>query len=232
MSDKAERAALYGWVYENNQWGRSPKGAKYYSDSPSALTHPYREYVSGFIRRHPDIKRVVDLACGDFQVSAETDLGDNHYVGVDIYDKLIEHNRALYGDDNHEFLVRDLVVDDLPAGDLCLISMTLYLMSHADVLAILPKLRQYRYVIVTDGQADIPIGERANIDKPTGKYTPRDLFGNGFYLELPPFNLDLQVVCEYQIPSGEIIRTVLVEHPGATGPAPSDSRSSCASEKP
>jgi hypothetical protein len=88
-------------------------------------------------------------------------------------------------------------------------------MSHADVLAILPKLRQYRYVLATDGQADIPVEEHRNIDKPTGKYTPRDLFNNGFYLELEPFNLDVQVVSEYRLPSGEIIRTVLIEHPNA-----------------
>jgi hypothetical protein len=65
--------------------------------------------------------------------------------------------------------------------------------------------------LITDGQADIPAAERGNIDKPTDKYTPRDYYGNGFYLELPPFNLDLEVVCEYRIPSGEVLRTVLIE---------------------
>ncbi|MFE9098033.1 hypothetical protein [Streptomyces sp. NPDC007264] len=214
-ADRASRERLYGWVYENNQWGRSPDGDRYWSDSPSELTRPLREYIASFVRDHPEVRRVVDLACGDHRLAAETDLGDTHYTGVDIYDRLIEHDRRRYGDERHEFLVRDLVEDELPAGDLCLISMALYLMSFEHVRAVLPKLRRYRYVLITDGQADIPAAERRNIDKPTGKYTPRDLYGNGFYLELEPFDVRLDVVQEYRIPSGELIRTVLLEHPEA-----------------
>lgn len=214
-ADRTSREELYRWVYENNQWGRSPSGDRYWSDSPTELTQPYRDYVACFIREHPEIRRVVDLACGDHKLAAEIDLGDTHYVGVDIYDRLIEHNRRLFGDQRHEFLVCDLVEDELPPGDLCLLSMVLYLMSFEHVRAVLPKLRQYRYVLITDGQADIPPTERRNIDKPTGKYTPRDLFGNGFYLELEPFLVDLKVVQEYRIPTGELIRTVLLHHPAA-----------------
>jgi SAM-dependent methyltransferase len=207
---RAEREAMFGYVYENNQWGRSPGGRKYYSDSPPELTEPYRRYVSAFIQDHA-IRRVVDLGCGDFVLASEIDMGDAHYTGVDIYPPLIEDDRTRFGDERHEFLVRDLVEDELPDGDLCLVSMVLYLMCHADVLAVLPKLQKYRYALITDGQAAIAPAERRNIDKPTGKYTPRDYYDNGFYLELPPFNLNLEVVCEYQIPSGEILRTVLIE---------------------
>lgn len=209
-TSRPEREALFGDVYENNRWGRSPEGRRYYSDSPPELTEPYRRYVSEFIRDH-GIKRVVDLGCGDFVLASGIDMGDASYIGVDIYPPLIGHNREQFGDDRHEFLVRDLVEDECPDGDLCLVAMVLYLMCHGDVLAILPKLTRYRYTLITDGQADIPAAERRNIDKPTDKYTPRDYYGNGFYLELPPFNLDLEVVCEYRIPSGEVLRTVLIE---------------------
>lgn len=210
MSDRLGREALFAWVYENNQWGRSPTGRRYYSDSPSEATAPYRAYLESFLAEHAEIETIVDLACGDYQVSRETVLGDRQYIGVDIYDALIAHNTSLFGDERHLFLTRDLVEDDLPEGDLCLVSMALYLMSHADVLQIVPKLRRYRYVLATDGQPDLPPGERRNIDRPTGKYTPRDLYGAGFYLELPPFDLELSVVCEYLLASGEIIRTVLI----------------------
>jgi hypothetical protein len=210
MSDRSEREALFAWVYENNQWGRSPTGARYYSDSPSEATAPYRAYLESFLAEQPGIETVVDLACGDYQLSRETAFDDRRYIGVDIYDSLIEHNTSLYGDERHLFLTRDLVEDELPEGDLCLVSMVLYLMSHADVLQILKKLQQYRYVLVTDGQPDLAPEERRNVDRSTGKYTPRDLYGTGFYLELPPFNQELRVVCEYQLASEEIIRTVLI----------------------
>lgn len=210
MSDRVQREALFEWVYENNQWGRSPTGARYYSDSPSEATGPYRAFLQSFIAEHPEIRTVVDLACGDYQLSRETEFRDRQYIGADIYHQLIEHNRSLYGDERHHFLTLDLVEDEPPDGDLCLLSMALYLMSHADVLRVLGKLKRYRYVLATDGQPDLPPNERRNIDRPTGKYTPRDLYGAGFYLELPPFNQELRVVCEHQLPSGEILRTVLM----------------------
>lgn len=210
MSDRGEREALYSWVYRNNQWGRSPVGKRFYSDSPSEASAPYRAYLESFLAEHPGLRTILDLGCGDYQLSGETDFGDRIYIGVDIFDELIAHNTELYGDERHIFLTRDLVEDDMPDGDLCVISMVLYLMSHADVLSILPKLRKYPYVLITDGQADLPREQRRNVDQPTGKYTPRDLHGAGFYLELPPFELPVEVVSEYALPSGEIIRTVLL----------------------
>jgi len=210
--NRQDRYKLFENVYENNLWGKSKTGRKYYSDSPLVLTKKYRNYVSDFIRRH-NIQCVVDLGCGDFEASRGIDMREAHYVGVDIYDNLIKYNIKHYSDERHEFLVRDIIEDDLPPGDLCLITLVLYLLSNDEVFLILRKLDQYRYVLITDGQADIDLSERMNIDKRTDKYTRRDYYNNCFYLELPPFQLDVTVVCEYQIPSGEIIRTVLWENP-------------------
>lgn len=211
-STHEERYSLFKHVYDHNLWGRSSSGKKYYSDSPEELTLPYRSYVSQFIREHKDIRRIVDLGCGDFEASSEIDMGDAYYVGVDIYDDLIEYNQRHYGGERREFRVCDLIDDDLPPGDLCLVTMVLYIMSHEDVFPILKTLKQYRYVLITDGQADIEPSARRNINKQTDKYTRRDYYNNGFYLELPPFNLDLKVVHEYLLPSGELVRTVLLEH--------------------
>ncbi len=208
--NRQERHKLFANVYEKNLWGKSKSGRKYNSDSPPELTKPYRDYVSNFIQQH-SVKRAVDIGCGDFEASSGIDMREAHYIGVDICDKLIEYNIHHYGDETHEFLVCDIVEDDLPPGDLCLITMVLYLLSFDEIFSVLRKLDQYRYVLITDGQADIDPSARRNIDKKTDKYTRRDYYNNGFYLELPPFELDLTVVCEYRIPSGEIIRTVLLE---------------------
>jgi len=211
----AERYQVFKDVYDNNQWGRPEDGRKYYSDSPAKLTLPYRQYVSGFIQSHPGIKRVVDLGCGDFEASSGIDFGNAKYIGTDIYDEMINYNTEHFGNADVEFRVCDMVDDELPAGDLCLVTLVLYLMSHEDVFLVLKKLTRYRYVLITDGQPNIPPAERQNIDKKTDKYTRGDYYNNGFYLELPPFNLDVKVVHEYELPSTELIRTVLLEHPDA-----------------
>jgi perosamine synthetase len=212
-ANRAERAQLFAWVYDNNQWGRSPNGDRFYSDSPQALAASYREYVARFVRDH-GVRTVVDLGCGDHANAAAIDLGDAYYIGVDIYDELITENNRRFGDDQHEFLVADIVDDELPDGDLCLLSAVLYLMSHADAQKVLAKVRKYPHVLITDGQPDLAPGQRRNVDKPTDKYTRRDYYGTGFYLELPPFDLDLRVVHEYRLPTGEVMRTVLIDNAG------------------
>ena len=95
----------------------------------------------------------------------------------------------------------------------------------AHVLSVINKLDRYRWVLITDGQVDIPSEKRRNIDKETGKCTPLDLYGNGFYLELEPFNLDVDVRLEYALPSGELIRTVLLDN-SSTWIAPTDDEQS------
>ncbi len=210
--ERDERCNLFRNVYDDNLWGVSQSGGRFNSDSPPELTKPYREFVSGFIRQH-DILCVVDLGCGDFEASSGIEMDEASYIGVDIYDELIKHNNEHFGSAQRQFVALDLVEDELPLGDLCLITMVLYILSNDEIIQILNKLNQYRYALITDGQADISRNQRQNIDKPTDKYTRRDHYNNGLYLELPPFNLDVTVVCEYQIPSGEIIRTVLWERP-------------------
>ena len=50
------------------------------------------------------------------EASGGIDMGKAVYIGVDLYDSLIEHNTRLFGNERRQFLARDLVEDDLPAG--------------------------------------------------------------------------------------------------------------------
>ncbi len=212
--EAAQRADIFADVYENNRWGRSPEGRKYYSDSPDHLTEELRALIEAFVRRH-SIETVVDLCCGDFELSSGVDFGDAFYIGADIYPKLIEWNRTNFASDRREFRVLDIVEDALPSGDLCMIHAALYLLSERDLFRILPKLRQYPLVLITDGQPDIAPELRKNFDKPTDRYTRQDYFGAGLWFELEPYNLDLEVLLENTLPSGEIMRTVLLRHDDA-----------------
>lgn len=206
------RRSVFKNVYDNNFWGRAPDGRRFYSDSPPNATAPLRRLVEAFIRDH-DIHRIIDLGCGDGEFASGVDIGDAYYIGVDLYDELIQWNRTLLGGEKRVFVVADIVEDELPPGDMCMIHMVLYLLSYEDIFKILEKLRQYRYVLVTDGQPQIPPEERRNIDKPTSGFTRFNHFTSGFYLELPPFELPVRTLLEYTLPSGEIMRTVLLEHP-------------------
>lgn len=209
--EREDRAAVFANVYRNNGWGRAPDGRPYYSDSPEALTRPIRKVVTDFIKAR-SIRSVVDLGCGDFEMASGIDMQGATYVGVDIFPDLIAWNTAHFGQVGRSFCVADIVEDDLPDGDLAMIHTVLYILSEQDVRRALAKLEKYPFVLVTDGQPDIPSDARRNIDKKTDKYTRHDYYNNGFYLELPPYNLNVEVLLEHKLSSGEIMRTLLLDH--------------------
>ena len=97
-----------------------------------------------------------------------------------------------------------------------MLRQTLQHLSNADIEKVLGKLEQFDFVLITDGQAGTPPFRRRNIDKLTGISTRCIDYNNGLYLELPPFNIDVEVVLEYAIddsqPPGEILRTVLIDN--------------------
>lgn len=211
-NEAARRSDIFSDVYEHSRWGVSPSGAKYYSDSPDHDTATLRTYISTFVRRHA-VKTVVDLACGDFQLASGVDFGGAHYIGSDIVPALIDWNRSQFSRADREFHVIDMVEDPLPAGDLCMIHAALYLLSERDIFRVLRKLGAYPYVLITDGQPEMEPSVRKNFDKPTDRFTRQDYFGSGLWLELEPYELDLEVVIENTLRSGEIMRTVLLRHP-------------------
>lgn len=204
------REKVFADVYANNRWGRAPDGRPYYSDSPPELTAPLRGVISNFIKSR-SIRSVVDLGCGDFELASGIDMHQATYVGVDIVPELIAWNKAHFERADRHFVVADIVQDALPDAELCMIHTVLYLLSEQDVRRVLAKLGRYQYVIATDGQPDIPKGDRRNIDKMTDRYTRQNYYNNGFYLELPPYNMSLEILLEHQLPSGEIMRTVLLD---------------------
>src|SRR5947208_1822289 len=67
------------------------------------------------------IKSVVELGCGDFRVGRIIARSGVRYTGVDGKDAVIARNRELYQKRKVRFYARDVIRDELPDGDLCLV---------------------------------------------------------------------------------------------------------------
>jgi SAM-dependent methyltransferase len=180
-------------IYLNNLWGggKTKSDTTYLFDSgvgsgdPTAI--PYAECVNNFIQTH-EIRRIVDLGCGDFRVGRRIAQKNRYYIGVDVVEPLIEANQSRFASDHVEFRCLDIITDEIPAGDLCLVREVLQHLSNAEILAILPKLSGFRWVIVTEGQPGPPGSFKPNRDKPHGGDS-RALWNSGVFLSAPPFNL-------------------------------------------
>jgi len=175
---------------------------------------PYCHQVEAFIRAN-DIRAIVDLGCGDFMVGSRLLDPLRDYTAIDIVAELLEENRRRYAGMPVTFLCRDIVSDELPDADLCLVRQVLQHLSNAEILHILPKLTKYRYTIVTE-HVYIGRGLRPNLDKPHGPGTriPRR---SGVFLECPPFRSNTTTLFVIPIAKDEVLRASLIGVPVASG---------------
>jgi len=215
---------VFTQIYADNVWGGRPN--EYVSGQGSNQLHAaqYAEMARRFIS-HKGLTTVVDLGCGDFVVGRRLQMEGVNYVGVDIVDELIAHNQREFGGPQTRFLCLDIIADELPPGELCLIRQVLQHLSNAQILAILQKVTAYPYVLITEHYPAPRAKTIPNKDKPAGGDI-RTLDHSAVYLDQPPFNLTpvallLEVEVDQNNLPGETLRTFLVEHP------PSGSVKSC-----
>lgn len=195
-------------IYLTGKWG---KGDSPFFSGEGSVTDTYLEYVKfmqDFIRTH-DIKRVVDLGCGDFRVGRH--LTQNvKYTGCDVVQPLVDYNQKNFGNEHIQFLKRNIITDDLPEGDLCLVRQVFQHLSNDSILKVLPKLARYKYVVIADAQpyAD---KDKTNHDIPNFSGTRAVVHGTGLWLENSPFNLPIQVLHSYNLKTDddEYLRLVL-----------------------
>lgn len=92
---------------------------------------PYLTFLSRYISTN-DIKSVLDLGCGDGRLARETDWHSARVVGLDI----------IYG-----FDVRTCT---LPFANLAIMKDVLQHWPNTDIQAILPRLRKFEHVLLTN----------------------------------------------------------------------------------
>jgi hypothetical protein len=137
---------------------------------------------------HLGARVLLDAPCGDFNWMCKINLGVETYIGVDILEDQIRHNRLRYMAPGRSFLVLNLLEDSLPKADVVLCRDCLVHFSLADVMRALKNFvaSGSRYLVATT------FPDRAtNAEICTGQWQ----FLN---LEAPPFSLPapLQVINE------------------------------------
>jgi len=205
-------AEVFADAYSRRQWTTNDRQQAFSSGPGSGIAYaqPYCEWVSAFGRENK-ITRLVDLGCGDFRVGQRLVAGGNFdYVGVDIVPALIAHYSTRFGDSKVRFACLNIIEDELPNGQLCLIRQVLQHLSNREIQAVLRKCSAYPYVLITE-HLYVGKNSRPNLDKPHGPDT-RVYDRSGVFLNRPPFGLTTQTVLELPYADGEVLRSVLLEN--------------------
>lgn len=164
-------------VYIMNLWGSN--SSSFYSGEGShqpSIVNPYIATVNAFLGSFESPLVVCDLGCGDFNVGKEIVKHTKRYVAVDIVSDLITYNQSSFKAENLEFQCLDIAVEVLPTGDCVLLRQVLQHLSNAEIQSILPKLADYKYVILTEHvpkgnfepNADIISGQGTRLKKKSG----------------------------------------------------------------
>jgi hypothetical protein len=102
----------------------------------------------------------------------------------------------------------NIIEDELPQGDLCLVRQVLQHLSNQQILKTLKSLARYPHVIATEYVYAGP-GLRRNRDKPHGPGT-RMPKRSGVFLESSPFNCPAKLLLEVPLPDHAILRSVVI----------------------
>ena len=204
---------VFGDVYGRNLWGGELGG--FYS-GPGSDCHAASRYAEGIRALIADrtIRSVVDLGCGDFRVASMFLNNDITYIGVDIVQPLVHQNVAKYRSDKVDFACLDIIEDRLPEGELCLIREVFQHLGNAQILKVIPKLRQFKCAVYTDYQPGpgVPCTPNRDISHGVDTRIWRDL---ALFLDQPPFNIPMRLLFEAAASTvlrnpGERIRTYLL----------------------
>jgi Methyltransferase domain len=204
-------AEAFTQTYRNKLWG-GIEGNKFFSGRGSLdkFATPYVEWLTKFISER-NIRTVVDLGCGDFRIGQRICSAISvNYVGVDIVPDLITHNQSQFESTSVSFKCANIIEDEPPDGELCLIRQVLQHLSNSQISSVLTNCNKFSYLLVTE---DIHIGRkmRPNLDMMHGPDN-RVFKHSGVFLDRAPFNLQTQNVLEIPYPkSASVIRTCLIE---------------------
>ena len=210
-------AAIFSEIYDNHLWGGNNEAFHSGIGTIDENAQLYLNKLSDFFKTN-SIHSVVEIGCGDFRLMKSIlDASPLHYTGIDVVPNLINHLNQNFANERISFMCADAVTDILPSADVCIIRQVLQHLSNDQILSILKKCDQYRFVIITE---HLPIGSNIipNKDKPSGPDV-RMYFYSGVFVESPPFNQKAEIFIEYRADynvfnkmQAAVHRTYLIKH--------------------
>ena len=157
------------------------------------FSKPYRDFVENFIYAY-QIKRVLDLGCGDGVIASHINWQGAAYLGVDCIRERVDRNRKEYPQLDFEHSDLRLVK---PQYDLVLVKDVIQHWPLQDVvewLAMFVKC-EFKYALITN--CNYAAIEPVNSDVPLGGWRPIDLTA-------PPFSVG-KVVLSWGVPNKDVV---------------------------
>ena len=115
-SMSSETANVFSKIYSSHEWGGKSRSGP---GSDPALVQSYLSILKSVIATN-NVLSVVDIGCGDSSLSRTIDWRGIDYTGS-IVPGLVDILNLTFSGEHVRFVCADLVRDELPGGDLCVV---------------------------------------------------------------------------------------------------------------
>ncbi len=160
-------------VYKNNMWGGSGDGSKL------EYNKPFLNFLQKYVKDN-NIKTILELGCGDFNLMKHFNFDGLKYFGADIAESIIAKNNKNYRKPNIKFLHEDIRGFKFERDyDLVLIKDVLIHLDNSSVLQVLYNARNVKRLLTVNDYN--PKGNNINIT--TGQFRSLDLNDWPFFAE-------------------------------------------------
>lgn len=200
-------ATAFTDIYSSHSWGGASRSGP---GSDPAAVQQYVALVETLIDRL-QIKTVLDIGCGDWAFSSRINWKDTHYCGVDVVPNLIADLNSRFNSPTRTFVCKNIVSDHLPPADLCICKDVLQHLSNASAQAVLSKIQEYRYSIVTnDIKRAVPrtwrnLWRERLIDEPNSDTT--DGASRPIEILKPPLKFEGKELLRFDVLVGDVVYT-------------------------
>jgi SAM-dependent methyltransferase len=188
-NSKRSAKAVFQEIYRKREWGSNP--GDFFSGAGSADNQYAKKYIDmiiAYLQSQGKQWSIVDLGCGDLNISKYFFPYCSRYTGVDVVPELIEkHSRSGFGD-HVRFMCLDIAEDDLPDGEVCLIRQVFQHLSNNQIINILKKVKKYSVCFITEHYPHDNPRIVPNKDMVQGSWV-RVYKNSGIYLDRPPFDV-------------------------------------------
>ena len=158
-------------IYSNKAWGSgSVNGGSSGSGSEPKYNKEYIKFLQKFLKEK-NIKSVVDIGCGDWQINSNVNFNNIDYKGYDVAESVIKHNTNKYKKSNINFYHTDLNKKIIyPDADLIICKDVLQHLSFKKINDIVSQFNKFKYKIIINDISDIK-----NNDIDDGGYRSLDI---------------------------------------------------------
>ena len=138
---------VFSNIYKYNYWE--------YGSGKGSLPSLNLEYIVFLQKKlvELNVKKILDIGCGDWQFSKLFDWSPYQYLGVDIVPSVIEEDKKNYEKENIKFEVMNIFedVEKIPETDVILLKDVLIHWKFNQIKEMIPKLQsKCKYIITTN----------------------------------------------------------------------------------